>query len=66
MRGHLPRFLVLSILSLFLVACGGGGGGSSSGGAPTLGGGVTTGTGDGATVGTPTLSISILDLRQVT
>ncbi|MFT7243002.1 MAG: hypothetical protein ACI82A_000344 [Candidatus Azotimanducaceae bacterium] len=54
MRRHLPRLFVLSILSLFLVACGGGGGGSSSSdGAPALGG--------GATAGLATLTVSILD-----
>lgn len=62
MRGHLPRFLVLSFLTLFLTACGGGGGGSSS---PTLGGGVAGGGGgggnDGGNTGTPTLTLEILD-----
>lgn len=61
MRRHLPRLFVLSILSLFLVACGGGGGSSSSDTGPTLGGGGTTGTGGGAVAGVPVLTISILD-----
>ncbi|MFT4799059.1 MAG: hypothetical protein ACI9W1_002497 [Candidatus Azotimanducaceae bacterium] len=62
MRGHLSRFLVLPILSLFLVACGGGGGG---GGGTELGGGTTTGNSGGGTTGTPTLTISILDSAGV-
>tara|TARA_R110002072_G_scaffold104099_1_gene228406 strand:+ start:21338 stop:25594 length:4257 start_codon:yes stop_codon:yes gene_type:complete len=61
MRRHLPRYLVLSILSILLTACGGGGGGGGGDdSAPTVGGGTTTG-GGGATTTTPTLTISILD-----
>jgi protocatechuate 3,4-dioxygenase beta subunit len=58
MHRHLPRYLVLSILSILLTACGGGGGGGD--GAPVIGGGTGTG-GGGATAGTPTLTVSILD-----
>ena len=68
MRGHLPRLLVLSILSLVLTACGGGGGGGGDdGGAPVIGGGTGTGGGNtggntgGTGGGTPTLTISIQD-----
>lgn len=61
MRRHLPRYLVLSILSILLTACGGGGGGGGDDAAPALGAGTTTGGGGTATAGTPTLTISILN-----
>lgn len=61
MRGYLPRFLVLSILTVFLTACGGGGGGGGDS-APALGGGAGGGgTGGGASAGTPTLTLEIID-----
>lgn len=62
MRGYLPRFLVLSFLTVSLTACGGGGGGSSDS-APTLGGGVGTGGGGtgGGAAGAPALTLEIVD-----
>ena len=62
MRRRLPRLLVLSILSLCLVACGGGGGGASD---VVLGGGAVPGTDGGATAGPAVLEISILDSAGV-
>ena len=58
MRGHLPRFLVLSFFTMFLAACGGGGGSSDN--VPLLGGGTTGDTGGGATA-EPTLTLEIVD-----